>query len=115
MIIVATIPVGLVGLFAEHTFRVLFGKAVVAAWFLMLNGVILYAGERWRPRSSKRADQQAAADRELAAQPDRAAQPALATVPPGQRPAGRHASGQPAGRHQEPGGAIPAHTPLCRP
>ena len=31
MIILATIPVGIVGLFAEHTFRVIFGKAVVAA------------------------------------------------------------------------------------
>ena len=49
MIILATIPVGIVGLFAEHAFRVIFGKAVVAAWLLMLNGVILYAGERWRP------------------------------------------------------------------
>src|SRR5580692_4921635 len=30
MIIVATIPVGLVGLFAEHTFRVIFAKPVLA-------------------------------------------------------------------------------------
>src|SRR5438552_1628839 len=106
MIILATIPVGIVGLFAEHTFRVIFGKAVVAAWFLMLNGVILYAGERWRPASSKRADQQAAADRELAAQRDAAAQPALAPGPTGQRVAGRHASGPQAVRQQELGDAV---------
>ena len=35
MIIVATIPVGLVGLVFEHTFRVLFGKPVLAAVFLV--------------------------------------------------------------------------------
>ena len=114
MIILATIPVGIVGLFAEHTFRVIFGKAVVAAWFLMLNGVILYAGERWRPASSRRADQQAAADRELAAQRDAAAQPALATVPAGQRVAGRHASGHQAVRQQELGDAMRADQRVSR-
>ncbi len=114
MIILATIPVGIVGLFAEHAFRVVFGKAVVAAWFLMLNGVILYAGERWRPASSKRADQQVAADRELAAQRDAAPPPALATVPPGQRMAGRHASGHQAVRQQELGDAIRADKRVAR-
>src|SRR5260370_11039912 len=64
MIIIATIPVGIVGLLAEHTFRVIFGKAIIAAYFLIANGVILYAGERFRPRSSKLADEQAAAARE---------------------------------------------------
>ena len=116
MIILATIPVGIVGLFAEHTFRVIFGKAVVAAWFLMLNGVILYAGERWRPASSKRADQQVMADREVASDPELAArrdvasasQPALATAPPRQRVAGRHASGHQAVRQQELGDAMRA-------
>jgi undecaprenyl-diphosphatase len=114
MIVLATIPVGIVGLGAEHTFRVVFGKAVAAAWFLLLNGLILYAGERWRPRSSKRADQQAAADRELAARPDAAPQPALATVPPGQRVPGRHASGHQAVRQQEIGDAIRADKRLAR-
>ena len=114
MIILATIPVGIVGLFAEHAFRVIFGKAVVAAWLLILNGVILYAGERWRPASSKRADRQAAADRELVAQRGVASQPALATVPPGQRAAGRHASGHQAVRQQELGDAIRADNRLAR-
>jgi undecaprenyl-diphosphatase len=120
MIILATIPVGIVGLFAEHTFRVVFGKAVVAAWFLMLNGVILYAGERWRPAASKRADQQVAADRQIAADRDLAArrdvapQPALATVPPRQRVAGRHASGHQAVRQQELGDAMRADRRLAR-
>jgi undecaprenyl-diphosphatase len=101
MIIFASIPVGIVGLFAEHTFRVLFGRAVVAAWFLMLNGLILYAGERWRPRRSRLADQQVAAEHEQAAQRETETERALATVPAGQRPAGRHASGHQAVRQQE--------------
>ena len=63
MIILATIPVGLVGLVAEHTFRVLFGKPILAAVFLIVNGVILYCGEKFRSRASLRADQEIAAAR----------------------------------------------------
>jgi undecaprenyl-diphosphatase len=66
MIILATIPVGLVGLGFEHQFRVLFGHAIYAAWFLLLNGLILLAGERFRPRRSREADEQVTADRDLA-------------------------------------------------
>src|SRR5215813_4322641 len=46
MIVLATIPVGLVGLVAERPFRVIFGKPVVAGVFLAINGLILIAGER---------------------------------------------------------------------
>ena len=60
MVILATIPVGLVGLFFEHEFRVLFGKPIRAAIFLVLNGLILYAGEKFRTRKSLRADQELA-------------------------------------------------------
>jgi undecaprenyl-diphosphatase len=63
MIILATIPVGLVGLVAEHPFRVIFGKPVVAGVFLAVNGVILMAGERFRRRSSLDADARVAASR----------------------------------------------------
>ena len=52
MIILATIPVGVVGLFAEHEFRVIFAKPVRAAIFLIINGIILYAGEQFRTRKS---------------------------------------------------------------
>ncbi len=48
MIILATIPVGLVGLVADHETRVLFAKPVLAAVFLIINGLILFAGERFR-------------------------------------------------------------------
>jgi undecaprenyl-diphosphatase len=66
MIILATIPVGLAGLAFDHEFRVLFGKPVRAAIFLVVNGVLLYAGERFRTRASRQADAQVAAQRETA-------------------------------------------------
>ncbi len=66
MIILATIPVGIVGLLFEHTFRVLFGVPVRAAIFLFVNGLILFAGERFRTRASKRADAQIAEQDALA-------------------------------------------------
>src|SRR5579859_1933877 len=47
LIILATIPVGLAGLAFEHLFRVIFGKPVYAAIFLIVNGAILLAGERF--------------------------------------------------------------------
>lgn len=48
LIVLATIPVGLSGLALEHTFRTTLGKPVPAAIFLILNGLVLYAGERMR-------------------------------------------------------------------
>jgi undecaprenyl-diphosphatase len=86
MIILATIPVGLVGLAAEHAFRVIFGKPIYAAVFLMVNGVILYCGERFRPRASVRADAVATRDWELA----RAGAPGAAPGYGVARPTGGH-------------------------
>jgi undecaprenyl-diphosphatase len=60
MIIAATIPVGIVGLVFEHAFRLLFGVPIRAAIFLAINGVILFAGERFRTRASLRADAEVA-------------------------------------------------------
>jgi len=51
LIIVATIPVGVLGLALEHTLRTVFAKPVAAAIFLTLNGVILAGGEWVRRRS----------------------------------------------------------------
>jgi undecaprenyl-diphosphatase len=94
MIILATIPVGLVGLFAEHTFRVLFGKPILAGVFLIVNGVILYCGEKFRSGASVRADQENAAQRAaLAASPEDPV-----PVPDGQRAA--HRAATPAAGHQ---------------
>src|SRR5580693_1529141 len=55
MIILATIPVGIVGVAFEHTFRVLFAKPILAGVFLIVNGLILLAGERYRSGASRAA------------------------------------------------------------
>lgn len=46
LLIVGTIPVGLVGLFAEHAMRTLLGKPTPTAIFLIVNGFILIGVER---------------------------------------------------------------------
>jgi len=66
LIILATIPVGLAGLAFEHVFRVIFGRPAYAAVFLIINGLILLAGERFRRRASLEAEEQIAAEREYA-------------------------------------------------
>jgi undecaprenyl-diphosphatase len=66
MIILATIPVGIVGLAFEHAFRVIFGKPIFAGIFLAVNGVILIAGERYRTSASLAADAAIASEREPA-------------------------------------------------
>jgi undecaprenyl-diphosphatase len=60
--VVATVPVGALGLVFEHQFRVLFAKPVAAALFLMANGVILLAGEQHRRRREARAGAVAVGD-----------------------------------------------------
>jgi undecaprenyl-diphosphatase len=50
MIIIATIPVGIAGLALEHMFRTTFAKPTLTAFFLAVNGVILFGGERLRRR-----------------------------------------------------------------
>jgi undecaprenyl-diphosphatase len=50
LLILATIPVGLVGLLGEHFIRVHLGKPVPAAIFLTINGLILLGAERLRRR-----------------------------------------------------------------
>ncbi len=93
MIIFATVPVGIVGLLLEHKFRVFFGVPSRAAIFLIVNGVILFLAERFRPRKSRTADEQIVEEKELA-------------VVGASRPAGAHASGQRAVRQQETADAI---------
>ena len=55
LLIVATIPAGLIGVVFEHELRVVFAKPFAAAAFLTVNGMILLAGERLRRRSGVRA------------------------------------------------------------
>jgi undecaprenyl-diphosphatase len=95
MIILATIPVGIVGLAGEHAFRVLFGHAVWAAVFLVVNGLILLAAEAYYrahpPASSPHAD------------PAPAPVPELVAAGGGRagRAGPRHAAGHEAARQQE--------------
>jgi undecaprenyl-diphosphatase len=95
MIVVATIPVGLTGLVFEHTFRVIFGVPSRAAIFLLINGLILFAGERFRTRKSREADQQVQQDREL-------------ELVGAERVGGAHSSGQRALRQQQIAAAVQA-------
>ena len=51
LLVIGTIPVGLTGLVLEHTLRTVFAKPSAAAGFLIVNGGILFIGERMRRRS----------------------------------------------------------------
>jgi undecaprenyl-diphosphatase len=53
LVIVGTIPAGLVGLVFERSLAANFARPVVAAIFLILNGAFLLFGERLRRRRSK--------------------------------------------------------------
>jgi undecaprenyl-diphosphatase len=70
LLVVATIPAGLVGLALEHTLRVVFARPLAAAGFLFANGLILLFGEWVRRRSEVRRlvaqhEQTATGDRRL--------------------------------------------------
>ena len=54
LLVVATIPAGVTGLLLEHELRTVFAKPLAAAVFLMVNGVLLLAGERYRRRAEVR-------------------------------------------------------------
>ena len=54
LLVVATIPAGITGLLFEHALRTVFAKPVAAAVFLMINGLLLLAGERYRRRAEVR-------------------------------------------------------------
>lgn len=51
LLVVGTIPAGLLGLALEHPLRSAFASAQSAAFFLLLNGGLLYAAERLRRRA----------------------------------------------------------------
>jgi undecaprenyl pyrophosphate phosphatase UppP len=54
MIILGTIPVGIVGLLVQKEFTKVFAKPELAATFLAINGLILLASERMRRRKEER-------------------------------------------------------------
>lgn len=67
LIIVGTIPVGIVGLAFEHKLRVIFAKPMAASVFLTLNGFMLLGGEFIRRRSlARNSDKRALGDQDVA-------------------------------------------------
>lgn len=56
LLVIGTLPAALLGLALERKLRTLFASPTSAAAFLMLNGLLLLAFERWRRRAPSRAD-----------------------------------------------------------
>jgi undecaprenyl-diphosphatase len=54
LILVASIPAGIIGLALEHQLRTLTAKPEIAAIFLTINGCLLLAAERYRRRAEVR-------------------------------------------------------------
>jgi undecaprenyl-diphosphatase len=54
LVIVGTVPTGVIGLALEHSLRTLFAKPVAVSLFLVVNGVLLYLGQRMRDRADTR-------------------------------------------------------------
>jgi undecaprenyl-diphosphatase len=55
LLVIATIPAGILGILLEHELRVVFAKPLAASIFLIVNGGILATGERLRRRAEVRA------------------------------------------------------------
>jgi len=68
LLVVGTLPAGVLGLALERRLRTLFASPTSAALFLALNGALLLAFERWRRRAPapERARPAAEADAEIA-------------------------------------------------
>jgi len=56
LLVIATIPAALTGVIFEHILRTQFAKPMAAAVFLVINGLILLAGERARKTHHDRSD-----------------------------------------------------------
>lgn len=54
LIVIASIPAGILGLIFEHQLRTLTAKPEAAAILLMVNGLLLFAAERYRRRAEVR-------------------------------------------------------------
>lgn len=65
LLVVATVPAGVIGLVLQDPIRSLFASARIAAAFLIINGLILFAAERLRKRSNER-QSQAQSDKHIA-------------------------------------------------
>jgi undecaprenyl pyrophosphate phosphatase UppP len=104
MIILGTIPVGIVGLLVQKEFTKVFAKPELAATFLAINGLILLASERMRRRKEDRGGGGTrAAGGPRPAFDGPAGGPGFGSGPPARRPAGGpSAGGPPPGYSQQP-------------
>jgi undecaprenyl-diphosphatase len=66
LLVVGTIPAGILGLLLEHPLRSLFASAASAAAFLIVNGVLLLAFERLRRRAPSPEDHVGDSDERIA-------------------------------------------------
>jgi undecaprenyl-diphosphatase len=66
LLVVGTIPAGVVGLLLEHPLRSLFASASTAAAFLILNGILLLIFERFRRRPPRPGDYEGDSDSRIA-------------------------------------------------
>ncbi len=66
LLVVGTIPAGLIGVLLQDSLRTLFASAASAAAFLIVNGVLLLLFERWRKRAPQPGDALGDHDRHIA-------------------------------------------------
>jgi undecaprenyl-diphosphatase len=82
LLVVGTIPAGILGLALEHKLRSVFASPTSASVFLMLNGLLLYGAELLRRRAPQELPEGDAGEREPAREPVLVgAEPALAAAP----------------------------------
>src|SRR6185312_9859412 len=66
LLVVGTIPAGLIGVLFQDSLRKLFASSASAAAFLILNGILLLLFERWRKRAPQAGDELGDHDRHIA-------------------------------------------------
>jgi undecaprenyl-diphosphatase len=68
LLVIGTIPAGLLGLILEHPMRTLFASTQTAAIFLFVNGLMLFGAEALRRRAPVRSEESIESDEEIAHQ-----------------------------------------------
>lgn len=69
LIIIGCIPAGLLGVFLERPLKALFASPIIAATFLMVNGLLLLLGEWWRRKNLRPKSSETLKEQEFHARP----------------------------------------------